>query len=110
VEEGSSNPEKPGIAFDYIKSNFFRVIHADGVFGGPTPHGHLHLAFYSERTAIPRRIVHDLQTDGTLGQVREIQSRDSIVRELDIDVFLSFDTAVSLHEWLGEKIEIMKAV
>ena len=108
--ETASRPEQPGIAFDYIKSNFFRVIHANGAIGGPTPQGHLHIAFYSERAAIPRRVVHELNTDGTLRQLREVQSRDFMARELDVDVFLSIDAAESLHIWLGQQIEIMKAI
>lgn len=102
------NPEKPGIAFDYIKSNFFRVIRADGALGGLTPNGHLHIAFYSERPAIPRRVIHEVKDDGVLGEVRDIQSRESIVREMDIDVFLSLEVAQSLHSWLGEQVEILK--
>ena len=108
--ETAPHSESPSIAFDYIKSNFFRVIRADGAIGGPTPQGHLHLAFYSERAAMPRRVIHELKDDNTLGAVRETQSRDSMIRELDVDVFLSFGVAESLHEWLGEQIKIMKAI
>jgi hypothetical protein len=57
----------PEIAFEYIKSNLFRVIHADGAIGGVTPSGNLHLAFFSERPAIPRMIVHKRDPSGTLG-------------------------------------------
>lgn len=108
--KSASHPEQPGIAFDYIKSNFFRVIRADGAIGGPTPHGDLHIAFYSERAAIPRRVIHELKDDNTLGVVREIQSRESIVRELDVDLFLTFEVAQSLHKWLEEQIGIMKGL
>ena len=34
----------------------------------------------------------------------ETVSKDAIVREMDVDVFLSIDVARSLHQWLGEKI------
>ncbi|MFZ5835157.1 MAG: hypothetical protein ACOY2B_07215 [Pseudomonadota bacterium] len=108
MNEDAPNPEKPGIAFDYIKSNFFRVIRADGAIGGPTANGQLHIVFYSERAAIPRRVIHELKDDNTLGAVREIQSRESMVRELDVDLFLSCEVARSLHLWLGEQIEKMK--
>ena len=27
------------VSFDYIKSNYFRVIHVDGIFGGGVPAG-----------------------------------------------------------------------
>lgn len=53
------------VAFDYIKSNFFRVVHADGVTGGGTPNGSIHLAFFSERGPIPQREVRSINADGT---------------------------------------------
>lgn len=105
--EAGSQPEQPGIAFDYIKSNFFRVIRADGAIGGPTANGHLHIAFYSERAAIPRRVIHELKDDNSLGPLREVQSRESVVREMDVDLFLTFEVAQSLHKWLGEQIDKM---
>lgn len=94
------------IAFDYIKSQYFRVIHADGAIGGITPNGHIHFALYSERQAIPRRQVHEVLGDGHLGGLIESEtvSRGSIVREMEIDVFLTIQVAKSLHEWLGGKI------
>ena len=95
----------PTIAFDYIKSNLFRSIRADGVVGAPTPNGHIHMAFYSERHSIPRRVVHYLKNDGILGKVRDIETRNSIVREMDVDVYLTLDTAKSLLKWLESAIE-----
>ena len=94
------------VAFDYIKGQHFRVIRADGAIGGLTPSGGIHFALYSERHAIPRRLVHQVDDDGGLGDVlpNETVSRDAIVREMDVDVFLSIDVARSLHQWFGEKI------
>lgn len=110
ITDAGLHPEQPGVAFDYIKSNFFRVIRADGAIGGPTSNGHLHIAFYSERAAIPRRVIHELNDDGTLGQMREVQSRGAFVREMDVDLFLTYKVAQSLHQWLGEQIEKMKVL
>jgi hypothetical protein len=49
------------IEFDFIKSNFFRVIHVDGAFGGLSPNGFVHMALYSERRAIPTKVVHKIE-------------------------------------------------
>jgi len=94
------------VAFDYIKSEHFRVIRADGAIGGVTPNGTIHMAFYSERLAIPRRVVYELGSNGRLGKEIESEkvSRDSIVREMDVDLFINLDTAIALHEWLGHRI------
>ena len=33
-----------------------------------------------------------------------------MVRELDVDLFLTFEVAQSLHKWLEEQIGIMKVL
>ena len=93
------------VAFEYIKSQHFRVVRADGAIGGLTPTGSLHFALYTERHPIPRRIVHKMD-EGGLGAAlpNETVSGDAIVREMDVDVFVSIGVARSLHQWLGEKI------
>lgn len=100
------------ISFDYIKGKDFRVIRADGAIGGITPNGYIHFALYSERPAIPRRLVQKIDRDGILGEViaSETVSRGSIVREMDVDVFLRPDVARVLHKWLGDHIERVEAL
>jgi hypothetical protein len=102
-----SEEENQKVAFDYIKSQQFRVIHVDGAIGGVTPSGLLHFALYSERPAIPRRIVHRVDGSGRLGAgIDELmESRQSIVREMDVDVIATIEVAVSLRDWLTQKIE-----
>ena len=96
----------PRVNFDYIKSQHFRVIHMDGAIGGLTPNGHIHMSLYSERPAIPRRIVHSLEGN-RLGD--EIQSeritRDAIVREMDVDVQMTINAAIALRDWLDRQIQ-----
>jgi hypothetical protein len=99
------------VAFDYIKSQHFRVIRADGAIGAVTPNGMIHMALFSERLAIPRRLVHGLASDGTLGPPIDAEtiSRGSVVREMDVDIFLRPDVAESLCVWLTEKIQEARA-
>ena len=105
-KRGNGNADKR-VAFDYIKNSNFRTIQADGAIGGLTPSGKIHFALYSERQPIPRRLVHKLNNDGSLGPIiqEESVSRDAVVREMEIDVFLNADVANSLYQWLGQKIE-----
>ncbi|RVD54543.1 MULTISPECIES: hypothetical protein [unclassified Mesorhizobium] len=112
----SNDKQKPAtppdrVAFDYIKSQFFRVIRADGAIGAITPNGHIHFALYSERAAIPRRIVQELDAAGHLGTLidSETETRGSIVREMDVDVFLTLESAISLRDWLTQRIDELKA-
>jgi hypothetical protein len=110
-ESAAAPTELPSeIAFDYIKSNSFRVICVDGAFGGLAPSGRsLHMAVFSERRALPRRIVHSVSPDGTVGdELREKrEGRAAIIRELEADLSMDLPTAVAVHKWLGDKIKEM---
>ena len=94
------------VAFDYIKSASFRVIHADGAIGGVTPGGYIHMALYNERRALPIRIVFAAAERG-LGEEISREEPDSFERELEVDVFLDLDTAQALRNWLSEKIALL---
>lgn len=95
------------ISFDYLKSPHFRVIRADGAIGSITPNGHIHFALFSERPAIPLHIVHELNPDGSLGEQlpNATVSKGGIVREMEVDVFLTIESARNIKEWLEGKIE-----
>lgn len=103
-----SADEDNKISFDYLKSQFFRVLHADGAIGGITPSGCIHCSFYSERQAIPQRQTFMLNEDGSLGQpiAEETLVRAAIVRELDVDIVMNIDVARSLVVWLGQQINL----
>jgi hypothetical protein len=96
------------VAFDYIKSNQFRVIAADGAFGGLSPNGReIRMALFNERRPIPRKTVHPVTADGTLGaeDLNRRETRQAFVREIEVDVVLDLETAAILHTWLGDKIQ-----
>lgn len=89
----------------FVKSNYFRVIHADGAWGGITPFGNIHMAFYSERSAIPD--VGKLTISAKTGQItkpEEYEADSEIVREMEADVVLDLSTAIRVRSWLDDKI------
>jgi len=99
------------VRFDYIKSNFFRVIHVDGVHGGIRPSGTtIHMSLFSERNAIPK--TEEVQvTDGrVVGPPISVEARQAIVREVEVDAILDMGTAVALREWLSKLINIMETI
>lgn len=105
--KGGNGDASRRIVFDYLKSPHFRVIRADGAIGGVTPNGHIHFALYSERHAIPRQTVHEIAADGRLGDEKQDRrvSRGGIVREMEVDVFLTPEVAESIKTWLETKIK-----
>jgi hypothetical protein len=99
--------EPKRVGFDLIKSNFFRVVYADGVFGGLSPSGMITMSFFNERVPLPTRIEHYVTEDGRVGgEDRSArQTRQGIVREVETEIVMTIDGARTLHEWLGERIK-----
>jgi len=110
-QQPDKEPSDNEVAFDYVKSNDFRVVWADGAVGGVTSQGLVHFALYAERSAIPRRQVFSIEMidekTGKLGKeiLKKQISRGSIVREMSCDVFLTPQSAESLAHWLLSKVE-----
>jgi hypothetical protein len=93
------------IQFHYVKASQFRVVHVDGIVGGLTPRGLLHMAPYSERPAIPQVVVHEIGPDGRLGHPPVQQmGRSGVVRELEVDLMIDLKTMEAIHEWLGDRL------
>jgi len=110
ADEAKALPET--LNFDYIKSNQFRVIHADGAFFALTAQGGVTVSFFAERQPIPRRIVIRVNPDGTLGQEITEQRvvRDAIVRDTEVAVAMSLETAKRINDTLGEILEKAKQI
>jgi|ERR1035441_5640410 hypothetical protein len=94
------------LSFRYYKSQNFRVIHADGAFGGLTPRKGIFLAFYNERFPIPEVTVQELTAEGRLGdEIRsQRQAKEGIIREVEAGIVMDAEVARSLVVWLNEKI------
>jgi hypothetical protein len=97
------------VPFHYIKSNLFRVLHADGALGNVTPGGLIFVGFYSERAPIPQMMVHEITDVGQVGPERteERISKKGIIREVDVGAIMSVETAEHLVVWLQEKIDLV---
>jgi hypothetical protein len=100
------------LRFHYIKSASYRVVHVDGAHGGITPQGGIFAGIFSERLPIPLSVVHALKDDGSLGDeiMAERKSRDGVVREVEVGLEMNLHIAEQIHEWLGKKIEQLKAL
>lgn len=102
AEEPTRTPPSD-VTFHYLKSPVYRTVHADGVFGGPTPNGLLELTFFSERFPIPTLTKHKV-VNSRVGEETERVSRDGIVRELEIGCVMTLEAATLMREWLDQNI------
>jgi len=100
-----ANVQKVPIA--YRKSTQFRVVLAEGCFGGVTNKGMITSTFYNERGALPRASVVTVQP-GQPTKEEVTESLDGVVRELEVEVAMDFPTAILYHAWLGDKIDTMR--
>ena len=113
MSEQSSAPADPSrpskLVFHYIKSNFFRVVFADGFIAGPQVAGGIHLEAYNTRTTIPERVTHELSEKG-LGpeiEAERITKRD-LIREVECEIIMPLDTAKQLAQLLTARVEMLE--
>jgi hypothetical protein len=112
-EPESQKKEVPSrLLYHWIKSGLFRVVHADGAYGGISSRGFLHFALYNERAAIPRVSERDITVseDGSVsaGPERTTDSREGLVREVEVEIMMDYRTAVEFLEWFEQKVGILR--
>ena len=110
TQKGTDPSNEQEVRFKYIKSNFFRVIHADGAWGGISTRGDIHMSFYNERAALPDSSVLTLGPDGRSLKPEVVESSGGITREVECDVVFDLITAVALRRWLDDKINEMNQI
>ena len=94
-----------------IKTNNFRSLHADGVWGGLNGQLDIVMAFYSERPAIPQRVVHSIEGQRLGDEIlSERVVRDAHIRDVEIAVSMNAEVAKSFRDWLSEKIEAVENI
>lgn len=101
------------IDFHYLKSQFLRNIHVDGVFGGLSPKGNnICMVVFSERWPIPTQTTANIAEDGKLGsEIAERRiTRRGAVRELEANLIIDIPMAKIMMNWLKEKIDEAEAV
>jgi len=106
----STQPKK--LRVEYLKSSAFRIIHADGALGGTSPRLELFITFYSERFPIPKVLTYEPTSTNSPGReiMEERESKEGIIREVEVGVMLDLPAAKAFASWLNEKVaELEKA-
>ena len=96
------------ITFHFIKASDFRVIPATGVWGGVNPNGNITMSFFSERTSVPKKIIHELTSEGRLGDEVVREDIEGVVRDVHVSVIIDLAFAESFKVWLDDKIDTLK--
>ena len=107
MPETNSQPDRPTqLLFTYQKSNYFRMVHVDGVHGGIGPTGrYIHMSAFSERRTLPKEHLHLIGADGTL-ESEPVQTVDigGVFREVECCLVMDIAVAAVIHNWLGQKL------
>ena len=102
----SSTEQGDHATFHFTESSHHRVIHGDGVWGGPTPQGNIAIGFFSERGTIPKKVINTV-SEGKLGEEIDREFESGFVRELDCTVLVSPATAHFIAEWLKAQLKAL---
>lgn len=94
------------VTFKYAKANDYRVIAANGVYGGPLPSGEIKADFFVEFVETPGVERFEVKDKRLGALIDRVPSKGTWIRELQIGLLLSRNTAKSIGEWLLEKVKI----
>lgn len=90
------------IEFKYIFDDEYRPVYANGVYGGPNPHGELVLNFFTERWAIPKKELVNIDESGkSCGDKLTEPQKLPVVRTISCGVIINKETASQIYDWLG---------
>jgi hypothetical protein len=102
-QENVDNEKSSTIRFDYVKSNYYRVVHADGISGGITPNGDISMSLWSEVSSFPDSIEYSFGTENE-ESILSITQQDSFIREVEASFIINPETAKIMIEWLKSQI------
>ena len=101
------------VRIEFDKAADFRLIAADGAWGGPTPRGRIMVNFFVDVPVSPYSVTHELSPDGQLGpEVDRSPSHDEgtprVAREVQVGILLSPEDAEGIAHWLLEQVELLR--
>lgn len=92
------------IGFRFERDPEYRVITANGAWGGITPRGELMFDLFFEHLDMPEEIYYLATPDGLGPESRRVPDPLMIVREALVGVVMTPENAESLARWLLEKV------
>lgn len=90
----------------YIYSNYHRVIHADGIYGGQHPsRPAMSLSFFSERIQLPDEVHFQVQDQDegleVVGEPQKFNEHDvDVLREIEATVYFDLSSCLSTVQWM----------
>ena len=98
------------LEFHFVRSSAFRVICADGAWFAPDATGTIHITFFNEHGPVPDKVVVNVDEQGTFIDEAERVTKAGVIRELEVDVVMSFIHAAQFHTTLGQNLKSMQEI
>lgn len=103
------------VKFKFTRNEGYRIIHANGVWGGFTPRGEFLMEFFIETPQKIDTITHELQAEGKIGKEIDRNPKQNsegpvVNREIQSAVVMSPDTAKSLMLWIQDKLKDIEKI
>ena len=80
------------------------TVYANGVYGGMTSRGDMHMDFVTDHSERPDKQSFKINKDGSLGRQVDEEGGDDVIRERQVSVFLKPDNAFSIATWMLAKL------
>jgi len=96
------------ISFRFERDPEYRVLVANGAWGGPTPRGEIMFDLFFEHADVPEEIAYMATPDGLGPEISRSPQTNYIIRDALVGVVMTPENAESLGRWLLEKVSVMK--
>ena len=106
----SKSGESPAkqLTFRYFKDPSYRLVPINGVWGGITSRGEIHMELFHESQALPEVVVRSLTAEGGLGKEVDHQPPREISRTILVGVTLNEESAESVAKWLHARVRQLR--
>jgi hypothetical protein len=107
--------DKKKVKFKFNKTPEYRILFANGAYGGVTPRGNFLLHFFNEYSPVPTSEVIVLGDKGEVKQAQAIREQGEsefgkpvYVRDLVVGISMPADQAVSVANFILERVKMAK--
>lgn len=110
ADEGNKEiPKVPKVRFVYRKARHHRTLHADGAWAAITPQLEVQFSLFNDLRIMPDEVTHLVTDKGGIGDEVSKEPPEKlppdVLREVDVTVVVSKDTAKNLITALGQMVK-----
>lgn len=89
----------------FTHSSLFRVVRADGAWGGLMPNGNISMAIYTEHLPLADNVTYEVSSSGGAKEIGRKETPGVVIREVEVEVLMSLGVATATRNWLDRFIQ-----